>query len=205
MKSIYRNQWDLFKESYLKIFIWLFILFIASSFAVYAIMVKNPDLATTLMNQVSKMFEEKDLMGPDTTSFELALGLFKNNTLACITLLVTGFLPIFLPAIAILIMNGAIIGVMFAFMNLNGQAIMPMFFAGIVPHGIFEIPAIILSGALAFYVSLGVYRKINNGNYSFRACTVNVFKTFIFICIPLLVFAAIIEAFITPHILGSFI
>jgi len=205
LKKIYHEQWNLFKQAYWKIFFGLFILFLLSSVAVYFFMLKNEALVTTLMEQVSKMFEEKDLIKPDTSAIELAIGLFKNNTMACLLLFVTGFFPIFLPAIGIIMMNSAIMGIMFAFMKLSGQAIFPMLFAGIIPHGIFEIPAIIFAGTLAFYLSIGIFRKINDARFSFKNCLMNGLKTFLFVCIPLLVIAAAVEAFITPIFLGMFV
>ncbi|MED3643641.1 stage II sporulation protein M [Caldifermentibacillus hisashii] len=205
MKKVYLEQWNLFKQSYWKLFVGLLILFILSSVAVYFFMLKNEALVTTLMKQVSKMFEEKDLIDPDTSAIELAFGLFKNNTMACLLLFVSGFLPIFLPAIGIIVMNSAIMGIMFAYMTLTGQAILPMLFAGIIPHGIFEIPAIILAGTLAFYLSIGIFRKINDARFSFKSCATNSIKTFVFVCVPLLVIAAIVEAFITPIFLGMLV
>lgn len=198
LKSLYWEEWYTFKHSYVKLFFSLLILFIASCIITYFIMLKNESLVTGLMDQVSKMFEEKDLVDADTSALALAIGLFKNNIIACLTLFVTGFLPIFIPAIGIVIMNSAIMGIMFAYMKLKGQAVMQMLFAGILPHGIFEIPAIILSGTLAFYISIGIFRKINDKNYSFKECTGHAFKTFLLVCVPLLVVAAIVEAFITP-------
>ena len=155
-----------------------------------------------LMEQVIKMFEEKDLIGPDTTSFELAIGLLKNNTIASFVLMLTGFLPVFVPAIGILAVNSAVLGIFFAYMKMNGQAVAPMFLAGIVPHGIFEITAIVLAGALAFYISIGIIKRIGNTQYSLKERSLNAFKTFLYICLPLLIIAAFIEAYITPVLLG---
>lgn len=202
MKKIYQEQWLLFKQMYWKWFLIMFGLFIAVAFISYFIMLKNEALTTGLMDQIAKMFDEKDLLGPDKTSFQLAVGLFVNNTIACFSLFVTGFLPIFLPAIGIIAMNSAIMGVLFAFMSFEGMPIFPMIMSGIVPHGIFEIPAIALAGALAFYISIGIYKKINNDAYSFKKCITDAFKTFGFVIVPLLVVAAIIEAYITPVIMA---
>lgn len=203
MKKIYQEQWDLFKTAYLKTFIGLFLFFIIAGFLSYFYMQNNEGLLNELMLKIYEMFEETDLLSPDLSPIALAIGLFVNNTRASLLIAATGFIPLFLPALSILFVNGAIIGVLFAFMNINASeiSIFTMFMSGILPHGIFEIPAVILSGAIAFYLSVGIYRKLNNSDYSFRKCAANAGKTFVFVVVPLLVIAAIIEAFITPQLM----
>ena len=72
----------------------------------------------------------------------------------------------------------------------------------IVPHGIFEIPAVVLSASLSFYVSVGIIKKLMDSEFSLRTCLINSLKTFLLVVLPLLVIAAVVEAFITPAIIG---
>ncbi|MCU9613268.1 stage II sporulation protein M [Caldibacillus lycopersici] len=204
MKKVYLEQWRIFKQSYWKLFVSFFILFLGSGVIVYSALINHTALVESLMSQVYEMFAEKDLMDPDTTSLQLALGLFWNNSTACLLIFLSGFIPIFLPAIVIVILNGGILGVAFASLHLIGQSILTVLFAGILPHGIFEIPAIILAGALAFYISSGIFKKINSDTFSFKKVAKNATMTFVFVCVPLLIIAAIIEAFVTPLILDGF-
>lgn len=204
MKKIYQDQWLLFKQSYLKYFIGLFLFFIVAGFLAYYYMQNNQGLLDELMRQIYEMFEETDLLNEDLSSLSLAIGLFVNNTRASFLIAATGFIPIFLPTLGILFFNGAIIGVLFAYMNVKAAevSIFSMFVSGILPHGIFEIPAVILSGAIAFYVTFGIYRRFNDSRYSFRDCVMNAAKTFLFVVVPLLVVAAFVESFITPQLIG---
>jgi stage II sporulation protein M len=205
LKNIYQQQWQLFKQSYWKTFVSLFLLFIIAAFVSYNYMLNNQALMNEFMLQIMQMFEETELLKPGTSSPELALGLFINNTRASLLIALTGFIPIFLPALSILFFNGAIMGVLFAFMSTHGVevSIFSMLMTGIVPHGVFEIPAVVLSGAIAFYLSLGIFRKLNDRQYSFKTCVLNAGKTFLFVVVPLLIIAAIVEAFITPLIMTS--
>lgn len=201
MKQIYTEQWRLFKQSYLKSFTGLLILFIVTGIGVYIAMLNNETAVIYFMDQVEEMFREKGLLGRDLTPAEAAVMLLQNNAAACIALVLTGFIPIFLPTVVIIMLNSAIMGVLFAFIKLNGQAVLPTLLAGILPHGIFEIPAIILSGSLAFTISTGIYKKINDPHFPFKKCLAGTGKTFLFVCIPLLIIAALVEAMITPVLL----
>jgi stage II sporulation protein M len=79
---------------------------------------------------------------------------------------------------------------------------MEFLLAGVVPHGIFEIPAIILAGALAVTITLGVYQKLDNRQFPLKSVILDAFKTFLFVCLPLLLIAALVESFVTPLFLG---
>ncbi|WP_062352887.1 stage II sporulation protein M [Bacillus kwashiorkori] len=205
VKGIYKEQWISFKNYYWKYFVIMLLLFIFSSLGVYYLVKNNEELVLSVMKEILTLFEEKNLLSPDQTSLQLAYGLFLNNSLASLLIFLTGIIPIFLPSIGIIVLNGGIIGIVLAFINMTGQSVASTLFASVVPHGIFEIPAIVLSGALAFYVTIGIYRKINDANFSFKQVLWNACKTFIFVCIPLLILAASIEAFITPWIMDQFL
>lgn len=203
MVNFYKEQWHLFREAYWRYFLSIFVLFIASGMLVYFILAENEALVETLMNQVLAGFEEKELLDPEMMGHELAMGLFLNNTFACLLIFLSGFIPIFLPTVGIVVMNGAIIGVLYAYLKMMDQPAFMSMIVGVLPHGIFEIPAIILAGAVAFTVSVGFYKKLGNSSFPFWNVIKNSIKTFVFVCIPLLILAAIIEAFITPLLLDA--
>lgn len=204
MKKIYSEQWRVFKESYWKLFVGVFLLFIVSSVGVFFFLKSNSELVETLMKEVLSAFEDSELLDPNMSGWQLALGLFWNNASVCLLLVATGFIPIFLPAIGIVTVNGGVIGVLFAYISILGQSVAATFFAGILPHGIFEIPAIILAGSLAIYLSVGIFKKIEDNGFSYKQVVGNTAKSFVFLCVPLLMVAALIEAFITPMIIGGF-
>lgn len=198
----YRNEWKQFREYYWKSFVGFFILFITSGILTYYLFLGREDELSFLLDGILTMFEDKGLLRPDIGQLELAFLLLKNNATASFVIYATGLLPIFLPAIMIIAANGALAGVVFSVLKTSGEGIFLPFLTGIVPHGIFEIPAILLSASLAFYVSLGMIKKINDSDFSLRNCLVNSLKTFGLVVLPLLVIAAFVEAFITPVLVG---
>jgi stage II sporulation protein M len=76
------------------------------------------------------------------------------------------------------------------------------FFLGIVPHGIVEIPALIIASAMGLRVGLEVFRKIfkKEGNISEELS--NALEFFWKVVIPIIFLAALIEVFITANLLG---
>jgi stage II sporulation protein M len=72
--------------------------------------------------------------------------------------------------------------------------------AAILPHGVFEIPAFIISGAMGIVLAQSLISEWYNGSNAEedgRKCG----RLFIRYVIPLIAIAAFIEAFITPVII----
>lgn len=202
MINLYQNEWRLFKESYWKSFVVYFILFVGSGILSYFLFLGRERELTYFMEEIMNMFDDKGLFKPGITSFTLALLLLKNNATASFIIYVTGLFPIFIPAVLIIVANGALIGIVFSALKTSGEGILLPLLTAIVPHGIFEIPAVVLSASLSFYVSVGIIKKLMDSEFSLRTCLINSLKTFLLVVLPLLVIAAVVEAFITPAIIG---
>jgi len=75
--------------------------------------------------------------------------------------------------------------------------------AGTLPHGIFELPAVILAAALGLSGGVRLINKIRGrGDYSVREKVTKNLRFFITFIVPLLLIAAIIEVFVTPLIIA---
>jgi hypothetical protein len=76
----------------------------------------------------------------------------------------------------------------------------PLAGAAILPHGIFEIPGFIVAGALGILLA----QSLVNEYYGHGDAAVEVKKlsgTFVSLVLPLIMTAAVVEAFITPQII----
>ncbi|MEI7434361.1 MAG: stage II sporulation protein M [Methanomicrobiales archaeon] len=127
----------------------------------------------------------------------LFVKLFLNNLQACL-LLFLGGATFGVVSLFILSTNGLIIG---SIMELVREE-RGMFFvlAAILPHGIFEIPSFILSGALGFLLAKSLYDEWN-GTRDAAVEAAHHGITFVMYVVPLVLLAALVEAFITPEII----
>lgn len=175
----------------------LSILFIVSIVIGYDLAREYPEKTKEIIYDILK-----DLIDPtkEYSSFQLLEFIFiKNLTVATISVLlgiIFGIIPV-----AIIFLNGLIFGIV-AYIALE-QFNMLVFLAGILPHGIIEIPALIFSaaGGLLIWQSLWDYILYNKGEPGKNF--ILTIKFFIFVVMPMLAVAAIIETFITPYILDS--
>jgi uncharacterized membrane protein SpoIIM required for sporulation len=80
----------------------------------------------------------------------------------------------------------------------------PLVFAGtfVLPHGLFEIPAVILASAFALRLGASVTapREGLTVGEALVAATADFLKVFLFLVVPLLLIAAFAEARLTPQI-----
>lgn len=101
--------------------------------------------------------------------------------------------------------NIGVLGGLMAVLNALGLPVWTLFTAGILPHGIFEIPAIIFAGAgiLYFGAIMVTPDPTKTMGEVFIHAVADWFKIGVGVIFPLLLIAALIEAFITPKILLS--
>jgi len=130
--------------------------------------------------------------------------LLLSNIFACAMCVGLGFIPfIFLPALSV-ISNAALIGALLGLGAASG--IMPVaktIAFGLLPHGIFELPAFFLSMAMGIYLCKLLSRKILGRAKEERVLPIlnGLAKTFVLGAIPLLIVAALIECYITPALM----
>ena len=149
----------------------------------------------------------------DAPAPEVALMLFGNNTRASLALsLALSLIPLIGGVYAAfgMMLNGAIVGVV----AMTIDKPLTYFLIGILPHGIFEIPAIILAAAVGMRINGLVVHGIINAFGEGRDAPSDVLKAHVkkateqwdvlLLVLLLLVIAAAIESSVTPYLLSIY-
>lgn len=160
-------------------------------------------LAESIMNWFSQLIEQAGVIKEDGRFNVIAL--FFNNFRAMLLGIAYGLIPfLFFPALN-LGFNAMLVGLFGAVYTAGGHGLL-FYLAGIVPHGIFEIPALILSIACGIYLcrSITDYVKHNEKGTVKRAIQ-NCMRLFLLIITPLLIIAALIECYVTPVVMNLFL
>ena len=141
----------------------------------------------------------------DTTGRVDVLALFGNNVRATVFSIAYGFIPfIYLPALSIGV-NSLLLG-LFAGVYVNNGISLLAYFAGIVPHGIFELPALILALGSGIYLCRKVTDYVRHNEKGVMGPLMkDLLRLFVMHIIPLLVAAAMMEAYVTPQLLKLFL
>ena len=140
----------------------------------------------------------------DDTGAVSPLGLFGNNLRATLATMLYGFIPfLYLPALSLGV-NAIVLGVMAAYYTHNGISLL-VFLSGILPHGIFEIPALLLSmaGGLCLCKNINTYIRKNEKGVM-KPLLLNLLRVACLL-LPLLAVAAVLEAYVTPLVMSLFL
>lgn len=166
----------------------------------------NPFIMSSLETFI-KMAEE--IKANDSTLFSIVT-IFKNNLLVAIFMIFLGIFFGILP-IMLLVFNGLLIGFLIKIIIVDSGQTIGYILVGIIPHGIFELPAIIISAAFGIRLGVSIIRLIQGEltkNKTFnRALFLHVIKqtpTIGLIVTVMLLLAAVIESTITPFLLTKF-
>ena len=132
-----------------------------------------------------------------TNPLDMCAKLLANNLEACI-LLFLGGMSFGLVTLFILSLNGIVIGAVTEIVSHGHSAL--FIAAALLPHGIFEIPAFIIAASLGFCMAQSLIGEwygagdttADAGRYA---------KIFLCYVLPLIIVAAIVEAFITPAVI----
>ncbi len=164
----------------------------------------NPELEQSLINYINELFAAVDIIDEQgNIKFPM---LFANNLSASFYIIGYGVIPfLFLPIFAALL-NAVVVGIVGALSLSSGLSVVA-FAMGILPHGIFEIPAICLACAIGCYLCKDIMNVVLNAKERtpFKTLAYEKLKLLALVVIPLLLIAALIETYITPSILMLFI
>lgn len=162
------------------------------------------DAAQEIIKAFTESVESKGILS-DTGDIKV-VALFLNNWKASAIAVILGFVPfLFLPAF-VLLTNCVITGGVFAAMGGSGKALLLSIATGILPHGIFEIPALCISIAagiqLCRFICCKIFDKGKLNGVRAGVFFKNTAKVFLLVVTPMLIAAAVIETYITPVLMG---
>lgn len=171
-------------------------LFVCSAIAGSLTIIFRPEVAF----QLQELLKQFVGMFHGMTRLELAIAIFLNNSVKTLLAVFLGPLVAIVPVIFLLI-NGAILG-----------AVIPMAIVSkglwssvmtILPHGIFELPALFLGTSVGIKLGLHpILRLAGKADSSLISEFNKGIRLYLTIVVPLLLFAALIEAFVTPMVAG---
>jgi len=164
----------------------------------------SPQTVEMALNAFMEMVEEAGVI--DTEGNLSVFGLLMNNWQAMLTGAACGFVPfIFLPAVS-LASNGFLIGVMAAWYRANGMS-MALYLAGLLPHGIFELPALVLSIACGVRLCRNMCLVVTSSPRRIPMVELlsDLLRVLLLLVAPMTVAAAFLEAYVTPLVMGLFL
>jgi stage II sporulation protein M len=172
------------------------VLFCAAALAGGMAIVYFPDLAT----QLQELLKQFAHMFRGLPKLQLAVAIFFNNSLKTLLVILLGPLLGIAPVI-FLIVNGAILGAVVPVAAAT-RGLWPSIMT-IAPHGILELPAILLGTSIGLRLGTQAWRRLaGKADKTLLAELGDGLRIYFTVIVPLLLVAAAIEVYVTPHVAG---
>ena len=166
-------------------------LFVLSTISGYVFSSMNPESAEKLIEEAGGIADIIKNMSP----IGIMLFIFFNNAVKSLLAILLGAGFGLLP-ILFITFNGYIIGVVFYVVS--RQKGFEYVLSAILPHGIIELPMILISAAIGFRIGYETYCAVTGRQTNIRQEFMRGVKFYFRWIMPLLFVAAFIETFITP-------
>lgn len=185
---------------YRRTVLWCTLVMLAAAALGWMSSAADPQAADQVIGQFTAVIAESGVA--DEEGNLSPLGLLANNWRAMLMPVLLGFIPfLFLPLLT-LAANGGLLGMMAPWLQRNGMGL-TVYLAGILPHGILELPALVLSAAC------GVYLCRNMGRILFRSeraeplveLVSNLLRVMLLLVFPMVAAAAVLEVYVTPAVM----
>ena len=207
LARLYLEERDAWRKHYKKYFKYAARALGAGFVVGFAYFMLRPGQEKKALEFVVQALKDIDLQG---SPLVLALTLFYHNARASVVAVAAGVVPfLFLPILDPLL-NGAVLGLLVSITKHQGLDVPRLVLTQILPHGVFELTAVLYATSLGLYLSSGMRKKaVAAWNKRMNKPTAgvtaepeslvrNVFRSFFLVVLPLLLVAAFIEGFITP-------
>jgi stage II sporulation protein M len=168
-------------------------IFTISVLSGYIIAQNYPSETQILIEEMKSMF----LFEEEVTSLQIFFFIFENNVTKLFIILPLGIFAGLIPLFSVF--AKLILGV---FAQVVSEEISWTFFLlGIMPHGIIELPVLVVSSAIGIRIGKVAIWRLFSKKESLISEFSKALKFFVLILIPLLFLAALIEAFVTTLLL----
>lgn len=163
-----------------------------------------PEQAAQALNSFMEQIEQSGVITDEGQMSVFAL--LMNNWRAMLISAAYGFAPfLFLPVIS-LVTNGAMLGMLGAVFTAQGMPL-TAYLAGILPHGVFELTALVFSIACGVHLCRNMCNLVTSrpDRTPLPAVLEDLLRVLVMVVAPLTVAAAFVECYVTPVIMGLFL
>jgi stage II sporulation protein M len=167
----------------------IYVIFFLSLANGYLMAAQNPAEARQMVDQLFSGFS----YAKDLTTFQLFIYIFLNNSIKAFIVMLLGFFFGIVP-IFFVFSNAELIGVVVAVFGAREGFLRVVL--SLLPHGIFEIPAVLIASGYGLWLGVKFYRKLRYKEPWKDAFWFSIRKYFT-VVFPLLLIAAFIEAYVS--------
>lgn len=206
IKENYKQEHQFFKDFYKKSF---FVVLIIGTIAAFSCFFLSLYFENFIVQQAHNIAEQT--IGDtkvEPTNAQKFFSIFSNNLFVGGMIILSGLIPIYGLPVAYALFSFASVGIITGYGLIMKQDVLQTMMIAFVPHAVIEIIPILYSAAVGMYINKNIVHKL----YIRRKETIKVRKmlrkgtaSYMLIILPLFLLAALVEAFITSHLVDAFL
>lgn len=129
-------------------------------------------------------------------------GLVFWNNLKATGLLIAGGIAFGILPMVMVFINGLLVGMVSGDVVRQGFGLFPFILVGILPHGLFEIPAYILGGTLGIRLGFNIlgYERGRQHGQGLKVIVIDTLVVLVIVLIPLLAIGSVVEVSVTRQL-----
>jgi stage II sporulation protein M len=224
----YREEWAMWKSHYRRYFAISARVLAVGFLAGFLYFTLLPGQSAKALGSVMRSLRDIPLGAAPAV---LAVTIFYHNVRASVVAVAAGLVPFLCLPVLDPLLNGGVLGFLVSVSRRSGLDPTRLILTGILPHGVFEIAAVLYAASVGAYLSLSLGRGIlaarrkkkglerpevppagdnaaeqesdpaGPGAARAAALALSVARAFLLVILPLLLVAAFVEAFVTPHLM----
>lgn len=198
----WRKAADYYRKNLMSLFTILLLCFIGVTILGAVALVSQKEVVLSFMREITEVFENSEVMEDNMIHYFPLL--FNNLRVGGLCILL-GLVPFLFIPVIILLVNALVLSFVAAF-SLNTEIGIGFFLLGIIPHGIFEIPAIVLGATTGLTICRYLTGLIlgRRTGAEMKDALSGAVHVFVFLITPLFILAAVIETYFTPLLISVF-
>lgn len=195
---------DFLRGGFRRTLLWCALGLLAAALLGFAAARLEPDVVDQALGFFTQMIQEAGVV--DEAGMVSPFALLTNNWRAMLVSILYGFIPfLFLPAVTLLV-NGALLGILAGWYHSQGISL-ALYLAGILPHGVLELPALVLSAACGVTLCRNMCKLVTSDPRRTPMVDLlsDLLRVLLLLIAPMVVAAAFIEAYLTPYVMELFL
>ena len=202
LKKQHRALWQFYRADLGEWLLMTAAAFLVICLLAFGVGVINKNLPEVIINYFNQLLQANNVVSDDGgINLPALLG---NNLRATLVAAALGIVPFVYLTVLPLAMNAVVIGAVLAASSAMGAGLWQMVVLGLLPHGVFELPAILLGMAMGLRLCAGLSAAIRKkpGAPRPEELLPQLVRQYVCFCLPLLTVAAVVETFVTPVLMG---
>ena len=192
-----------FRRGFRRTVLWCALGMVIAALLGFAVSLLFPEIAWEMMDAFAQQVAESGVL--DDAGEMSVYALLMNNWRAMLISALYGLIPFLFRPLISLMSNGALLGVLAGLYQANGMSVLALL-AGVVPHGIFELPALVFSVACGIRLCKNMCLMVVSSpkKIPFPVLAEDLLRVLVLVIAPLTVAAAFVECYITPVVMDWF-